>query len=355
MQSAAPSTMRRPPTLPPTAVQSSALRGWLSSQVTDPERLLLWVPFLSGIVSALMMVGFHLVTPIYSVLLLALFGPGRTQAALLAAAPLTYALFLLSVWLTGFYLLPHHPATPMALLTCVLHLPTVYLFLFMRRRPGQAARNALLLMGVFVLGALPHTLSTFYEDGTFDGPGLPVALLYANTVLIAGLLSFSRARSQLERERAEARAMRILAHLDPLTGLHNRRALEHDLRGTGAAADPRPLLAVVDVDCLKALNDALGHAAGDDLLRRFGEGFAREAELHGRAYRISGDEFALLLNGWTPQKVERLVGEVTYEVREVYAGAAASVGVALWQADEGPDAWLSRADREMYRHKQRTL
>ena len=77
-------------------------------------------------------------------------------------------------------------------------------------------------------------------------------------------------------------------HLDPLTGLPDRRALLLD------AAQPTVGLALIDVDRFKQVNDALGHAAGDrvlEALARLLAGAARAGDLH--AYRLGGDEFVL--------------------------------------------------------------
>ncbi|MFC6667882.1 GGDEF domain-containing protein [Deinococcus radiopugnans] len=111
---------------------------------------------------------------------------------------------------------------------------------------------------------------------------LPVTLLVAHGALITVLHLFSTFRDRAAHAEGRAEALHELAHRDALTGLPNRRALERDLEAAvmGAWAGH---LAVVDVDGLKAVNDRLGHAAGDDLLRRFAQGFAREAGLGGRS------------------------------------------------------------------------
>lgn len=90
------------------------------------------------------------------------------------------------------------------------------------------------------------------------------------------------------------------ARLDPLTGLGNHRAFQEELGRQIAQAtrDARPLaLAILDLDDLKRLNDAEGHAAGDQLLS--GVGRLVQTSLRGadRAFRIGGDEFALIFPG----------------------------------------------------------
>ncbi|MBB5233958.1 diguanylate cyclase (GGDEF)-like protein [Deinococcus budaensis] len=328
----------------------------------DPQRFLLWVPLVAALIAVVILAALgQLWSPYLTVIvgliafdLLALFGSPRRRAALLAAAPQAYALCLLSAWTIALYVLPEDPVTPMALLAVVLHTTTVYVFFFVQRRPRAAGLWSAATLAAFLLSALPHSVRTLGGNGAFDGATFPLTLLLTHGVLILVLASFSRARAQLASERAEARAMRELAHRDSLTGLHNRRKLEQDLTAAAARARPGTLLAVIDVDGLKGVNDTLGHAAGDDLLRRFAAGFAREVQGTARAYRLSGDEFALLFRRATPETAQEVVAAVTQEVRRSYAQAGASVGAAPWQRGETPSAWLSRADRAMYRHKKRT-
>lgn len=328
----------------------------------DPQRFLLWVPLVAALLALLILAALKqlwspyllIIVAIAAFDLLALFGSPRLRPALLAAAPPVYALCLLSGWAVALYVLPEHPVTPMVLLAVLLHTTTIYVFFFVQKRPRTAALWSFSTLAAFLLTVLPHSGRTLGGGGAFDGAALPLTLLLAHGALILGLASFSRAWAQLASERAEARAMRELAHRDPLTGLHNRRKLEQDLSAAVAQAQPGALLAVIDVDGLKGINDTLGHAAGDDLLRRFAAGFAHQVRGSARAYRLSGDEFALLFRQAAPETAQQVVETVTHEVRVIYARAGASVGVAPWRHGETPSAWLSRADRAMYRHKKRT-
>ncbi len=85
---------------------------------------------------------------------------------------------------------------------------------------------------------------------------------------------------------------------DPLTGLYNRGKLVYDLDRLFAADEPEPrVLAILDLDGFKAYNDAFGHPAGDALLVRLGHQLSRAVDGAGRAYRMGGDEFAMLIRG----------------------------------------------------------
>lgn len=325
-------------------------------QATDPRRLLLWMPMLSAVVGLLLLGVFGLAVPVYVAVLLlilgfgllALFGPARIRETLLVAAPQVYVLLLLFSWGTALYLLPGHPASGLVLLATSLHLPTIYVFLFLQWPPALALRLSSLTLALFLLLTLPHAWATCTQFGVYQGPGLPLTLLFAHGALLAVLHSFSQARDQLAHEQERSRLMHELAHRDPLTSLLNRRALENDLTGSAVGC----LLAVIDIDGLKQVNDTQGHAAGDRLLTLFGEGFGRRAAADGaQAYRISGDEFALLLPGAAPARATALLAAVLAEVRAVFPLAAASMGLARRRGDESPGGWLSRADQAMYADK----
>jgi two-component system cell cycle response regulator len=85
---------------------------------------------------------------------------------------------------------------------------------------------------------------------------------------------------------------------DSLTGLPNRRALMVDLDQAMVEADDlHPVvLALLDLDGFKGYNDAFGHPAGDELLRRLSARLAATIQHRGRAYRLGGDEFCVLLH-----------------------------------------------------------
>ena len=96
-------------------------------------------------------------------------------------------------------------------------------------------------------------------------------------------------------DRARAEALR-----DTLTGLGNHRAFQEEMERQWAAATRhgQPLaLAIVDLDDFKQINDARGHAAGDLLLRQAATTMASYLRRSDRAFRVGGDEFAIILAG----------------------------------------------------------
>ncbi len=143
------------------------------------------------------------------------------------------------------------------------------------------------------------------------GPGTDAAigfLLVSAIVVPLAMAGLSRPMlrdvEQLEEERSRLLELygqaRLDALIDGLTGLGNHRAFQEELaRQTSHAARQGTAVALllVDVDDLKKVNDGRGHAAGDELLTALGRIAASSLRRYDRAFRIGGDEFAILLPG----------------------------------------------------------
>ncbi len=175
-----------------------------------------------------------------------------------------------------------------------------------------------------------------------------------------------------ERRRAEAR-VRHMAHHDALTDLPNRslfgERLERTLgrlRGESCLEDSRPdpaeqdwLIAVLflDLDNFKNVNDALGHAAGDELLRQAAMRIGRCLRSQDTLARLGGDEFAVLLEGLTTVEQAADVGQrvvvalsVPFMLNGNSANVGISVGIALCTRDMDADSavLLRQADHALY-------
>ena len=113
-----------------------------------------------------------------------------------------------------------------------------------------------------------------------------------------------------------------LAHAathDALTGLPNRAAFEQAMLSVTAAPPetPRHVLAFIDLDHFKAVNDGSGHAAGDALLQRVAQVIRNGCRRNDLAARIGGDEFALLLTDCPLPAAERAVGKIAAEIAAI--------------------------------------
>ncbi len=153
-----------------------------------------------------------------------------------------------------------------------------------------------------------------------------------------------------------------LARTDALTGLANARAFTERLRQEVARAqrDGTPLcLGYVDVDNLKRINDAQGHAAGDELLREVARAIGQSVRASDVAARLGGDEFAILFVGMRQDAAEaaaRRLLERMKQLDELHPGLhlGASIGVAMYGAPpETAEAMIRAADAAMYEAKQR--
>src|SRR5262249_28003546 len=103
------------------------------------------------------------------------------------------------------------------------------------------------------------------------------------------------------------RRLVIELETDSLTGLANRGKLLFDLDRFYAGSDQSPhLLSILDLDGFKAYNDAFGHPAGDSLLVRLGHQLGGAVGPGGRAYRMGGDEFALIVPGEGDEAIQSI-------------------------------------------------
>jgi diguanylate cyclase (GGDEF)-like protein len=164
-----------------------------------------------------------------------------------------------------------------------------------------------------------------------------------------------------ERKLAESR-VQALAERDALTGLWNRRGLEHcvaDLPPVHRAASGLALL-LLDLDRFKQVNDSYGHEAGDAVLRSVAAQLEEAVRRNDIVARLGGDEFVLVLEGvkseeMAAQVAGKLVAALCRPIALPQGGEAqigASVGIAF-SADRSEllDSLLHRADVAMYAAK----
>ena len=139
--------------------------------------------------------------------------------------------------------------------------------------------------------------------------------------------------------------------LDGLTGAHVRSAgivaLEREIARARRLQQPL-MLAFVDVDGLKAINDMYGHAAGDELLRGVADVLRSTLRSYDVVVRYGGDEFVCVGAGLEPPVfVERF--SVIHD--ELAGIASISVGFAELSPGDTSDTLLARADEAMYQHR----
>jgi diguanylate cyclase (GGDEF)-like protein len=162
-------------------------------------------------------------------------------------------------------------------------------------------------------------------------------------------------------ERTEAE-LRYLADHDSLTGLLNRRSFRGKLDrhvSFSARYGGRGAVMVIDIDGLKAVNDRLGHQAGDSLLRHVATILRERVRGTDFVARLSGDEFAVLMPQTDTEGALQLGEDLRHEVaeglllRSELGEATISVGITMFGGQEaaGAEAVLVAADEAMYRAK----
>jgi diguanylate cyclase (GGDEF)-like protein len=166
----------------------------------------------------------------------------------------------------------------------------------------------------------------------------------------------------LERaERTEAE-LRHLADHDSLTGLLNRRSFRSELDqhvSFNARYGGRGAVMIIDIDGLKAVNDKLGHQAGDTLIRRVADILRERVRATDLVARLSGDEFAVLMPQTDTAGALQLGEDLRSKVAESFPfaaeveGATISVGVTMFGGANraGAEAVLVAADEAMYSAK----
>jgi diguanylate cyclase (GGDEF)-like protein len=196
------------------------------------------------------------------------------------------------------------------------------------------------------------------EAGADDYLIKPVDLFDLQSRLIAAQ-RVTALHAALARSRAE---LILLARTDALTQLGNRRSLEEDLRVLDARSQRYGrgyCVAICDLDRFKAVNDTLGHRAGDEALRAVAARLAAEVRAGDGVYRYGGEEFVLVLPEQSLQTarvaVERVRAAVeTLAIPNVAGGPAGvltlSAGIAAFRPGQEitVEELLEQADAALY-------
>ena len=201
-------------------------------------------------------------------------------------------------------------------------------------------------METLVRGQPRHLHATYLPDNAEGGA---VEGFY---VLVTDVTTMKAAEAQLARQ----------ARTDSLTGLPNRHAFNERLATALArsrrSAQPIALL-FLDSDKFKAINDSLGHGAGDEVLREFGQRIAASVRETDTVARLAGDEFVVVVEGLhtpaEPQVIARKILSAVnrpFEFEGLKLDITISIGIAF-QPDGHvlPAELLARADKALYEAK----
>lgn len=165
--------------------------------------------------------------------------------------------------------------------------------------------------------------------------------------------------SDISERIAKEQLLHKQATTDPLTSILNRRGflqLANDLYSRGHHS--QCILAMLDLDHFKDLNDTFGHSAGDEVLRcitTIVNQRLRDTDLFGR---IGGEEFVIVLSEVTYQQAQVILERIRHEIaathyryKDKVISVTASIGATRWKAEETVEQVQERADRALYQAK----
>lgn len=188
------------------------------------------------------------------------------------------------------------------------------------------------------------------------------ALGPANQPLLLEALTYaSDAETRIIELNARIRQLEMLSQTDELTGLLNRRGFDEIIRrnlSSAARYDETGLLAYIDLNGFKTINDRFGHMTGDAVLRAVGIHLKKNIRTTDYAARLGGDEFAILFvranQKPARERAKDLVrGISTLEIscKSKTLSIKASLGLAAYKGDTTAESLIEQADRAMYADK----
>ena len=186
-------------------------------------------------------------------------------------------------------------------------------------------------------------------------PVLVAVFFGVGTLLSLLLLRIRRSRMELESSRAQAQ---YLAFHDSLTGLPNRALFEDRLALALARREAEVAVLLLDLDRFKAVNDTMGHQAGDALIRGFGTRLISLTRESDTIARLGGDEFAILIEKAELTELRNLADRIIQDIRrpfDIYqteVSVGVSVGIAVSpRSGVEPLELVRRSDIALYQAK----
>lgn len=232
---------------------------------------------------------------------------------------------------------------------------TICFVLLHWNKPPYYIKYTIALYTNFLIQVLVLTLEHHLE---FD---FVISILLGNCFII--LMETSRYHYELKQKKEIAK-LHYESIRDDLTGLLNYRAFDHDMKNLSHAEDPTHILiAILDIDHFKKVNDTYGHLNGNVVLHTFSRKL--DSEIHRKfdpdcaVYRFGGEEFTIVVKGHSYARVIKLLNNLnkyfashpvkTPDGQQIYFSF--SCGLTRHLEDENFDQTLARADTLVYQAK----
>lgn len=188
---------------------------------------------------------------------------------------------------------------------------------------------------------------------------LPVILIVTIAGMLAGRYLVGRMTVLADRLRQSAADSHRLAFEDQVSKLPNRRAFQRNLEELCVSTARPFVLAIIDVDRFKEVNDTYGHETGDRLIAGVGARLHEMAGDHGMVARLGGDEFAVIVTHdpkVSAEVLKRKLGklfEAPFQLGPYRILASASIGLCTVRDTASPARVLREADTALYEAKAR--
>jgi diguanylate cyclase (GGDEF)-like protein len=176
------------------------------------------------------------------------------------------------------------------------------------------------------LARVAATPEAVLPDQGGNGPALGLLAVAAISLLVLG----AAALGNTLRRRDSDDQLTAMAWSDGLTGLANRRRLDHDIATHDDGRVPVSVI-MIDVDHFKTVNDTFGHQEGDNVLRRVGNMISDHVRFDDVVYRYGGEEFCVLLPGAADEDAVRVAERIVEAARNITLpdGSNLTVSVGL--------------------------
>lgn len=187
-----------------------------------------------------------------------------------------------------------------------------------------------------------------------DGKLLPVEVMLT-TISINGKKFFHSLWRDISTRKQMEQKMKYLSYHDQLTGLYNRRFFEEELKRLDTEENFPLTIVMADVNGLKLVNDSLGHAVGDELLKKVSEVMINGCKANGIVARLGGDEFVILLPKTCDHETDQIIKHIKSEALKQKIGAvdiSISFGYETKKNEEEKiEKILKKAEDYMYKKK----